>query len=495
MPSMLDPVSRGAECLVHTVWSSLTRGEGWRTRAEIRAELGDVGMRFHTTFDSLCGELADVLVCESSMVRLRLRALVVLKGRLRTPLADAERDERNIVSTMHWLTKRFRASPNSAHRIGSGDIAHALRLPELEARRVCQLLEDTNGMVINGFERGAPSEPPVIQAIHENVVDYEHIVDLSDAIAKLDGRSQNPPYADTRGATLSAIPSADPMSVLTAGIKAVPAVRYALGVAAIAAALAIVAAFKLGWLVAALGVPAMVVCMTALLVFARLADGRSPEMRRIGMTLAWASIALTILVVSLAVAVTFWGTPATWYQIAIATTGSSSISPGSFLHPRPHVFEKTGDHVIDAVQDSLNQLMAGPSQPSEQDIVHALAPLFERPAFWSDPTEDPSLQLYDICRTRTILQDIAPAIRTPDLARRIGKAIGLLIAMQADITRNMFPNVNISDHIRAHIGNQADFIRTLPAGPTIRNYVDRDEHLDELLRTLSPIMPRLDGTR
>jgi hypothetical protein len=104
-----------------------------------------------------------------------------------------------------------------------------------------------------------------------------------------------------------------PQQVLARAIEAVPAIRFALAVAGIAAALTIIAGFRLGWLVSALGVVVMLGLMTATVIFAGLVDkGAPPSAIRF---LAWAFVSLTAVVAALTVTTTFVGWPGTWSEI------------------------------------------------------------------------------------------------------------------------------------------------------------------------------------
>ena len=79
----------------------------------------------------------------------------------------------------------------------------------------------------------------------------------------------------------------DPMKFVREAIKAVPAVKWALGVGGIASIVAIVAAFGLDVRVAAIGVLVMIPLMTLLVVFARAATLSGRAMRLPALILAW----------------------------------------------------------------------------------------------------------------------------------------------------------------------------------------------------------------
>ena len=84
---------------------------------------------------------------------------------------------------------------------------------------------------------------------------------------------------------------------LQAAIKAVPAVRYALGVGGIAAVIAIVASF-LDLRIALVGIPILFVFMVVLVIFARLADN-APGLRWAISALVWFSVLLLIFATAL----------------------------------------------------------------------------------------------------------------------------------------------------------------------------------------------------
>jgi hypothetical protein len=65
--------------------------------------------------------------------------------------------------------------------------------------------------------------------------------------------------------------ASSPFEILKSAIKAVPAVKYALGIAGIIAAIAIIKGFKVDFRIAIFGVVIMFVLMTVLVIFARIA--------------------------------------------------------------------------------------------------------------------------------------------------------------------------------------------------------------------------------
>jgi hypothetical protein len=87
-----------------------------------------------------------------------------------------------------------------------------------------------------------------------------------------------------------------PLELLRESIKAVPAVKYALGVAGIASAIAIVRTLNLDYRVATLGTIVMLLLMTTLIVFARLTSLASPDFRLPALVFTWFSLLLVIAI-------------------------------------------------------------------------------------------------------------------------------------------------------------------------------------------------------
>lgn len=90
------------------------------------------------------------------------------------------------------------------------------------------------------------------------------------------------------------IPSpSGPIEILRAAIRAVPAIKYALGVAGIAATVAIVAGFTIGYKVAFLGTVIMLGFMFCLVLFSSFAQYGAASTRPLALTLAWTFVLLT----------------------------------------------------------------------------------------------------------------------------------------------------------------------------------------------------------
>lgn len=87
-----------------------------------------------------------------------------------------------------------------------------------------------------------------------------------------------------------------PLSILRESIKAVPAVKYALGVAGLASVIAIVRSFNLDPRVAVFGAIVMLLLMTLLVIFARLSSLATPDFRLPALVFTWFSLTLVIAI-------------------------------------------------------------------------------------------------------------------------------------------------------------------------------------------------------
>lgn len=87
-----------------------------------------------------------------------------------------------------------------------------------------------------------------------------------------------------------------PLSILHESIKAVPAVKYALGVAGIASVIAIIRSLKIDFNIAALGIIVMLVLMTILVIFARLTKLAPADLRLPALVLTWSALLFMIAV-------------------------------------------------------------------------------------------------------------------------------------------------------------------------------------------------------
>ena len=107
----------------------------------------------------------------------------------------------------------------------------------------------------------------------------------------------------------------DPIEVLNSARKAVPAVNYALGVAGIAAAAALVAAFTGNSRAAVIIVGLVFVAMVLLFVFATLVRAKSAAIRRAAEFLLWAVLLFFASFLVLTVSAFSIGEPCNWAKV------------------------------------------------------------------------------------------------------------------------------------------------------------------------------------
>jgi hypothetical protein len=106
--------------------------------------------------------------------------------------------------------------------------------------------------------------------------------------------------------------TATPLSFLKQAIKAVPAVKYALGVGGVVAVIVIVVRFKIDLRIAVLGAVVMFVLMIVLVVFAKLSAQGNGFFRIPAFVVTWFAVAI-IMAASFAVFTSFfWGYPLGW---------------------------------------------------------------------------------------------------------------------------------------------------------------------------------------
>ena len=101
----------------------------------------------------------------------------------------------------------------------------------------------------------------------------------------------------------------NPLAVLREAIRAVPAVKYALGVAGLLSVVAITKAFGLDARTAAVGAIVTLVLMVALLIFARLTATAPRYFVLPALMFMWVSLVLVLATASLLFSSAFFGWP------------------------------------------------------------------------------------------------------------------------------------------------------------------------------------------
>src|SRR5436190_6676994 len=99
------------------------------------------------------------------------------------------------------------------------------------------------------------------------------------------------------------------LQTLREAIRAVPSVKYALGIVGIVSAIGIIKAFRIDLRVAAFGVIVMIVLMVLLLLFARLSVSAKTHFVAPAKFLLWASVIISVCVAMLLTSSIFFNWP------------------------------------------------------------------------------------------------------------------------------------------------------------------------------------------
>jgi hypothetical protein len=136
-----------------------------------------------------------------------------------------------------------------------------------------------------------------------------------------------------------------PWNVLQVAVKAVPALRYALGVLGIVSVLAIIKSFEIDYRVATFGALIMLVLMVALVVFAALTKVKSAQIRIAALVMMWCFLIITILSAMLLCTSAFFNYPRPLTQLLGAVVPDAPVdeSPKARL-AISHAFR---EHLVD----------------------------------------------------------------------------------------------------------------------------------------------------
>ncbi|HEX8500899.1 MAG TPA: TIR domain-containing protein [Pyrinomonadaceae bacterium] len=126
-----------------------------------------------------------------------------------------------------------------------------------------------------------------------------------------------------------------PMRVLREAIRAVPAVKYALGVAGVGAAVSIIAGFQLNLSVAVIGIVLMFGLMIILVIFSSFARSTSKSLKPLALTLAWSFVTLTVATSFFIFTGFFFAWPRPLDQTAARIIGTDATPTPSPTHTPP----------------------------------------------------------------------------------------------------------------------------------------------------------------
>jgi hypothetical protein len=117
-----------------------------------------------------------------------------------------------------------------------------------------------------------------------------------------------------------------PSAMLRAAMKAVPAMRYALGIGGLAAVVAVVlTAWKLPPGTAIIGSLLVLVGMVVLVIFAALSATKPTALRPLAMSMAWSFLVLTVATATLFLMCAFFNTPQS-LQCLLQGCGASAVT-------------------------------------------------------------------------------------------------------------------------------------------------------------------------
>jgi hypothetical protein len=123
-----------------------------------------------------------------------------------------------------------------------------------------------------------------------------------------------------------------PLSILSRSIEAVPAVRYALGIAGIAAAVSIITTFANGYSHATLiSIALTIIGMFVIYLFSLLVSSKSPSIHLAGLVMMWGVIMFVLIFMAFTTTSAAVGWPCNW--ALFLNFHSSCESPASPAHP------------------------------------------------------------------------------------------------------------------------------------------------------------------
>jgi hypothetical protein len=126
--------------------------------------------------------------------------------------------------------------------------------------------------------------------------------------------------------------------ILNKAIKAVPAVKYALGIAGIVAGIAIVASMHTSYTLAAFGTVIMLILMTVLVVFARVTKTINIGMQTPALVFTWFALLLTMATAFLLFTSVFFGIPVDLKRVFVPLEPSASkgVAPAAVAAQNAH---------------------------------------------------------------------------------------------------------------------------------------------------------------
>jgi energy-coupling factor transporter transmembrane protein EcfT len=153
-----------------------------------------------------------------------------------------------------------------------------------------------------------------------------------------------------------------PTSILSKAIKAVPAVKYALGIGGIVAVIAIVVGgFKIDWRVGVFGTIVMLILMTVLVIFAKLAGQASATFYYPAVVFTWFCLLIFMATAALLFSSVFFNTPIEDFRTQVFGESRRVLDPDS--PPRDEEKAKATEKDADGMLIEAIQVVACHNDP------------------------------------------------------------------------------------------------------------------------------------
>ncbi len=188
-----------------------------------------------------------------------------------------------------------------------------------------------------------------------------------------------------------------PLAILNAARKAVPAVNYALGVAGIAAAAAIIIGFLGKGQATLIILGAMFVGMLLLFAFAQLVRSKSDAVVKAGIALLWGVMIFFLAFLFFTVTAVAFGWPLTWARVLGLATDSGRAIVGSETNSQASLARDDGADLV------VTELRVIPIEP-----------MINGPKLWRQAKTDVSPEYLGFKIQATIKKNRAEAIASCD---------------------------------------------------------------------------------
>lgn len=171
------------------------------------------------------------------------------------------------------------------------------------------------------------------------------------------------------------------LNLLREAIKAIPAVKYALGVAGVAATVALIAGFKIDYRVAVFGTIIMFALMFVLVIFSWFSKHAGHGARPLAFTLAWLFVVLIGITSTLLVSSFFFQWPRPLENYVARDLATPSSSPASTPTPSP-IPSPTSTATLNGLQSSPTPITSSSPPPSRTEVSQSQVSQYIKHAWW-----------------------------------------------------------------------------------------------------------------